>query len=231
MYPGLTLKAWEKRRIAIFGYTTETSLNLFFFIYFQESEFSGSAFECHENWKTRKEKRLKLVSMLSPKMFYSHPMFLLGDKSQKGSRFFFFRLIALASRGTKADFNLNNIIATLSLISIFSPKKFAGKCQTWSQLRHVHSMNAKAGEHRRSEPCGLDVTISACYDWSVERQFTSLQQRHWNLRNLTLHLWSITEQTHGNMVTSICYIETRFLTNQHAYFLRAVSNTYYCNAL
>ena len=28
-------------------------------------------------------------------------------------------------------------------------------------------MNAKAGEHRRSEICGLDVTISARYDWSV----------------------------------------------------------------
>ena len=28
-------------------------------------------------------------------------------------------------------------------------------------------MNAKAGEHRRSEICGLEVTISAGYDWSV----------------------------------------------------------------
>ena len=28
-------------------------------------------------------------------------------------------------------------------------------------------MNVKAGEHRRSELCGLDVTISACYDWPV----------------------------------------------------------------
>ena len=35
------------------------------------------------------------------------------------------------------------------------------------------------------------------------------------------HLWSITEQTHGNM-ESICWIETRFLTNQHAYFLSTV---------
>ena len=48
---------------------------------------------------------------------------------------------------TKTEFILNNIIATLSLISISSVKKFAGKCpQTWSQLG---SMNAKAGEHRR----------------------------------------------------------------------------------
>ena len=35
-------------------------------------------------------------------------------------------------------------------------------------------MNAKAGEHRRSEPCGLDVTISARYDWSVARIFDLL---------------------------------------------------------
>ena len=84
---------------------------------------------------------------------------------------------------TKTDFNLNNIIATLSLISISSVKKFAGKCpQTWSQLR---SMNAK-GEHRHSELGGLDVTISARYDWSVARQLTSFPLRHWNLRNLTL---------------------------------------------
>ena len=49
----------------------------------------------------------------------------------------------------KTDFNLKDIFATLLLISIYSVKKFVGKGpQTWSQLR---SMNAKAGEHRRSE--------------------------------------------------------------------------------
>ena len=31
----------------------------------------------------------------------------------------------------------------------------------------LRSMNVKAGEHRRSELCGLDVTISARYDWPV----------------------------------------------------------------
>ena len=40
--------------------------------------------------------------------------------------------------------------------------------------------------HRRSEPRGLDATISARYDWSVVRQFISFPLRHWNLRNLTL---------------------------------------------
>ena len=57
--------------------------------------------------------------------------------------------------------------------------------QTWSQLRSM-TMNDKAAEHRWSQPCGLDITISACYDWSVTRQSTSLPLRHWNLRNLTL---------------------------------------------
>ena len=84
---------------------------------------------------------------------------------------------------TKTEFNLNNIRATLSLISISSVKKLAGKCpQTWSQLR---SMNAKAGEHCHSELCGLDVTISALrlVRWKTIDLFAL---RHWNLRNLTL---------------------------------------------
>ena len=38
-------------------------------------------------------------------------------------------------------------------------------------------MNAKAGEHRRSEICGLDVTISAHYDWSLQASTTSLESR------------------------------------------------------
>ena len=61
----------------------ETSLNLFFVIYFQGSEFSRSFF---------------------------------GGE-------------------TKPDFNLNNIIATLSLISFSSVKKSVGKCpDTYSNL-------------------------------------------------------------------------------------------------
>ena len=47
-------------------------------------------------------------------------------------------------------------------------------------------MDAKAGEHRRSEQPGLDVTISARYHWSVVRQWTPIPLRHRNLRNLTL---------------------------------------------
>ena len=85
---------------------------------------------------------------------------------------------------TNTKSNWSNIITALSLISISSVKKFACKCpQTWSQLR---SMNAKAGKHRHSEPCGIDVTISARYNWSVARQLISFPLRHWNLRNLTL---------------------------------------------
>ena len=47
-------------------------------------------------------------------------------------------------------------------------------------------MDAKAGEYRRSELPGLDVTISARYHWSVARQLTPFLLRHRNLRNLTL---------------------------------------------
>ena len=57
------------------------------------------------------------------------------------------------------------------------------RTQTWSQRR---SMDAKAGECRRSEPPGLNVTILAHYHWSVARQLTPFPPRHRNLRNLTL---------------------------------------------
>ena len=35
-------------------------------------------------------------------------------------------------------------------------------------------MDAKAGEHRRSELPGLDITISARYHWCVARQLTPI---------------------------------------------------------
>ena len=44
----------------------------------------------------------------------------------------------------------------------------------------------KITSYWRLELCGLDVTISARYDWSVARQSTSLPLRYWNLRNLSL---------------------------------------------
>ena len=47
-------------------------------------------------------------------------------------------------------------------------------------------MDAKAGEHRRSELPGLDITISARYHWSVARQWTPIPLCHRNLGNLTL---------------------------------------------
>ena len=72
-------------------------------------------------------------------------------------------------------------------------------------------MNAKAGEHRRSEPCGLDVTISTRYDWSVARQSTSYSLRHWNLRNLTLQ-----QECYLTTFLSI----TRDLNRQHKTFAR-----------
>ena len=85
---------------------------------------------------TNKEERFKLVSILLSKMFYGHAIFI-GGNSQKGSRYLSFPPGLSLSRpvDTKTDFNLNNIIATLSLISISSVKKFAGKCpDTYSNL-------------------------------------------------------------------------------------------------
>ena len=70
---------------------------------------------------------------------------------------------------TKADFNLN-IIATLPLIANSSPGKKIRR-QMSSNLISTPLDNVKAGEHRRSELCGLDVTISACYDWPVSCLF------------------------------------------------------------
>ena len=68
-------------------------------------------------------------------MFYGHAMFI-GGNSQKGSRYLSFPPSLSLSRpvDTKTDFNLN-IIATLSLISFSSVKKFAGKCpDTYSMV-------------------------------------------------------------------------------------------------
>ena len=69
-------------------------------------------------------------------MFYGHAIFK-GGNSQKETRYLSFPPGLSLSRpvDTKTDFNLNNIIATLSLISISSVKQFAGKCpDTYSNL-------------------------------------------------------------------------------------------------
>ena len=62
-----------------------------------------------------------------------------------------------------------------------------------------------------SEPCGLDVTISTRYDWSVARQSTSYSLRLWNLRNLTLQ-----QECYLTTFLSI----TRDLNRQHKTFAR-----------
>ena len=51
-----------------FGDKIETSLNLFFFIYFQGSEFSRSAFECHEN--SDRGKQIKKKDLRGEKLNY-----------------------------------------------------------------------------------------------------------------------------------------------------------------
>ena len=69
-------------------------------------------------------------------MFYGHAIFI-GGNSQKESRYLSFLPGLSLSHpvDTKTDFNFNNIIATLSLISISLVKQFAGKCpDTYSNL-------------------------------------------------------------------------------------------------
>ena len=69
-----------------FGDKIETSLNLFFFIYFQGSEFSRSAFGCHENSDPGKQIKKRdlsssqsLILQILSKMFYGHAMFIGGN--------------------------------------------------------------------------------------------------------------------------------------------------------
>ena len=76
-----------------------------------------------QTWETNKEK----LSMLSPKMFFGHAVFI-GGKSQKGSRYLSFPVYRCCPVDRKTEFNLNNILTALSLISISLVKQFAGKC-------------------------------------------------------------------------------------------------------
>ena len=84
---------------------------------------------------------------------------------------------------TKTDFNLNNIIATLSLISISSVKKFTGKCPQkyshliWTPLDESQSwwasmLKAKRPWHRNL--CALPLlrckTIDLLFPTSMESQ-------------------------------------------------------------
>ena len=102
-----------------FGDKIETSLNLFsLFIYFQASEFSRSAFGCHENSDPGKQMKKK---DLSSSQSYYLKCFNLWSRNVHRWRIEIFIPSGLSlSRpvDTKTDFNLNNIIATLSLISI-----------------------------------------------------------------------------------------------------------------
>ena len=116
-------------------------------------------------------------------MFYGHAMFI-GGNSHKGSRYLSFPPGLSLSRpvDTKTHFNLNNIIATLPLISISSVKKFAGivlqldlnsaECQSWwvSTLRVTRPW--------RHNLCALPLVRCKTID--------PFPLRHRNIRNLTL---------------------------------------------
>ena len=71
---------------------------------------------------------------------------------------------------TKTDLNLNNIIATLPLISISSVKKIH---QQMSSNLISTLLDESQSEDQCSELGGLDITISARYDWSIASQSTS----------------------------------------------------------
>ena len=63
-------------------------------------------------------------------------------------------------------------------------------------------MDAKAGECRRSEPLGLDVTIFARYHWSVARSTTSSESQESYLTTGTLPYKhsSFFPPTHGSIM-------------------------------
>ena len=68
--------------------------------------------------------------------------------------------------------------------------------------------------HRRSQPRGLDATISARYDWSVARQLISLPPRHLNFRNLNLQQKSYLRNMsldHSRFFPSAQYFRTALL--------------------
>ena len=96
---------------------------------------------------------------------------------------------------TKTDFNLNNIIATLSLISVSSVKKFAGKCpDTYSNListplngcqspgPKLVSIDAQSYPALTSQ--SLRATIGPLQ--AVAKTIDPYSLRHRNFRNLTL---------------------------------------------
>ena len=129
-------------------------------------------------------------------MFYGHAMFIGG-----GSRYLSFPVYRWSRPvDTKTDFNLNNIIATLSLISISSvKKKFAGKCpDKYSNLIDLNSarwMPKLVNIHSQSYPAltseSLRATISPANATIKDRMAImlfklTLPLRHRNLRNLTL---------------------------------------------
>ena len=117
-------------------------------------------------------------------MFYGHAMFI-GGNGQKGSRYLSFPVYRcrVPWRQKLSSMNLNNIIATLSLNSISSVKNSPANVRK-RDLNSARWMPQLVSID--AQLCGLDVTISARYDWSVASQSASFPLRHWNLRNVTL---------------------------------------------
>ena len=98
-------------------------------------------------------------------MFYGHAMFI-GGNGQKGSRYLSFPVYRcrVPWRQKLSSMNLNNIIATLSLNSISSVKNSPANVRK-RDLNSARWMPQLVSID--NQLCGLDVTISARYDWSV----------------------------------------------------------------
>ena len=142
-------------------------------------------------------------------MFYGHAIFI-GGNSQKGSRYLSFPPGLSLSRtvDTKTDFNLNNIIATLSLISISSVKQFAGKCpDTYSNLilnstrwmPKLVSIDAQSYATLTSQ--SLRATIGPLQDnWSLSTTSSESQESYLTTGMLPYKHSSFIPPAHGSIM-------------------------------
>ena len=136
-------------------------------------------------------------------MFYSHAIFI-GGNSQKGSRYFSFPPGLSLSRpvDTKTGFNLNNVIATLSLISISSVKQFAGKCPDTCSARWMPKLvSIDAQSYAALTSQSLCAIIGPLQDnWSLFHYVIGILGIFPYNRNVTLQTLELFPYTHGSIM-------------------------------
>ena len=108
---------------------------------------------------------------------------------------------------TKTKFNLNNIIATLSLISISSVKKFVGECpDTYSNListplNGCQSLSIDAQSYSALTSQSLRATIGPLQDnWPLFQYVIGISGILPYNRNVTLQLLELFPPTHGSIM-------------------------------